>query len=174
MRLKVLLTAATLIASPVRAQQQAPARSDSPLVSSPPSKDERLGQGRLAEESTPSVDTSPESIARVRAELEKPPPILTPVRKADFSVFIEKRVPLQDIFETPPWATSGVAPGWGPAGSSTPLVSFDVLPLLLAAKRAYAEHTAREEVKRAIADYCAAQTNAGASIQICAPASGSR
>jgi hypothetical protein len=172
MCLKSLLIAAMLIASPVWARQQPPAPSDSPVIPRPLSKDERLAQGRLVEESTPSVDTSPESIARVRAELEKPPPILTPPRpKADFSVTIEKRVPLQDIFDSPPWATSGVAPGWGPAGtSSTPLVSVDVLPLLLAAKRAYAEHTAREEVKRAIADYCAAQPNAGAGIQICAAA----
>ena len=121
----------------------------------------------------PSVDTPPVSIARVRAALEKPPPILTPPdRTADFSVHIEERVPLQEIFETPPWATSGVAPGWGPAagGPGIPLVSFDVLPLLLAAKRAYSERAAREEVKRAIADYCAAQPNAGAAIQICSTA----
>ena len=73
------------------------------------------------------------SIARVRAALEKPPPILTPPdRTADFSVHIEERVPLQEIFDTPPWATSGV-PGWGPEGwgPGIPLVSFDVLPLLL-------------------------------------------
>jgi hypothetical protein len=173
MRLKSLLIATMLIASPVRAQQQPPGRSDTPLPS-PPAKEERLGQTRVVEDSTPSVDASPESIARVRTELEKPPPVLTPTgRKADFSVHIEKRVPLQEIFELPPWATSGVAPGWGPAGSRTSsptLVSVDVLPLLLAAKRAYAERSAREEVKQAIADYCAGQPNAGAGIQICAPA----
>jgi hypothetical protein len=35
------------------------------------------------------------------------------------------------------------------------------------AERAHAESAAREEVKRTIAEYCAAQPNAGAGIQIC-------
>jgi hypothetical protein len=36
-----------------------------------------------------------------------------------------------------------------------------------AAERASAEQSAREEVARAIAEYCAAQPNRGAGIQIC-------
>lgn len=171
MRLKSLLIAAVLIPSPAWAQQP-PVREDTPLIPSSPQKEERLGQARVAEDSTPFVDLSLESIARVRAALEKPPPVIAaPEPKADFSIYIEARRPLQDIFDVPPWATSGVAPGWGAAGtSSTPLFSVDVLPLLMAAKRAYAERSAREEVKQAIADYCAAQPNAGAGIQICATA----
>jgi hypothetical protein len=35
------------------------------------------------------------------------------------------------------------------------------------AERASAERSAREEVTRAIAEYCAAQPNRGAGIQIC-------
>jgi hypothetical protein len=36
-------------------------------------------------------------------------------------------------------------------------------------ERAYAERAAREEVRQTIADYCAAQPNRGAGIQICQP-----
>jgi hypothetical protein len=166
-----LLIAATLGAAPARAQQQPTRPEASPAVKGTTQKNEGLTRESAVDGSTPSADVPPVSIARVRAALEKPPPILTPPdRTADFSVHIQERVPLQEIFETPPWATSGVAPGWGPAGGpGIPLVSFDVLPLLLAAKRASSEHVAREEVKRAIADYCAAQPNAAA-IQICSPA----
>ena len=172
MRLTVLLAATMLITSPARAQQQPTRPEAAPTEKERTQKNERRGQNGTVEAPTPSVDAPPVSIARIRAALDKPPSILTPPdRTADFSVHIEERVPLQEIFETPPWATSAVAPGWGPAGAGpgTPLVSFDVLPLLLAAKRANSEHAAREEVKRAIADYCAVQPNAGAGIQICSP-----
>jgi hypothetical protein len=170
MRLTVLLATSMLIGSPALAQEQPTRPEASPTVKGTTQKNERLARGGAVEASTPPADVPPVSIARVRAALEKPPPILTtPDRTADFSVHIEERVPLQEIFETPPWATSAVAPGWGPAGAGpgTPLVSVDVLPWLLAAKRAYSENAAREEVKRAIAGYCAAQPNAGATIQIC-------
>ena len=39
---------------------------------------------------------------------------------------------------------------------------------ITAAERAHAEEAAREEVRRGIAEYCAAQPNNGAGIQICA------
>jgi hypothetical protein len=39
---------------------------------------------------------------------------------------------------------------------------------ITAAERAHAEAAAREEVRRSIAEYCAAQPNSGAGIQICA------
>jgi hypothetical protein len=173
MRLLGLLIAAMLLVSPVRAQQQPTRPQAATTENGSNQKNERPGQDGTVEAPASSVDAPPVSIARIRAALERPPSILTPPdRTADFSVHIEERVPLQEIFETPPWATSAVAPGWGPAGAGpgTPLVSFDVLPLLLAAKRAYSEHAAREEVKRAIADYCAVQPIAGAAIQICTPA----
>lgn len=175
MRVTVLLTAWMLIASPARAQQQPPLPEASLTEKGWTQKDDRLPLVGVAGASTPSDDrSSPVSIARVRAALEKPPPILMPLdRTADFSVHIEERVPLQEIFDTPPWATSGVAPGWGPVRSSL-LISVDVLPLLVAVKRAYAEHSAREEVKRAIADYCAAKPDAGAAIQICSAAPAAR
>ena len=147
MRLMALLTAAMLAASPAAAQQQTSRPEASAAGKERTEKYEGLAQDGAVEGATPSADIPAVSIARVRAALEKPPPILTPPdRTADFAVHIEERVPLQEIFETPPWATSAVAPGWGPAGGpGTPLVSVDVLPLLLAAKRAYSEHAAREE-----------------------------
>ncbi len=44
------------------------------------------------------------SVDRVRAALEKPPSKLTlQDRTPDFSVHIEKRRPMQDIFDIPPW-----------------------------------------------------------------------
>ena len=42
-----------------------------------------------------------------------------------------------------------------------------MLSAVTAAERASAEQAAREEVARAIAEYCAAQPNRGAGIQIC-------
>jgi hypothetical protein len=42
------------------------------------------------------------------------------------------------------------------------------------AERAHAESAAREEVKQAIRDYCAAQPNNGAGIQICSTSSAIR
>jgi hypothetical protein len=170
MRLAALLMAAMLIAWPALAQQPA-----GPEASLPDTRGTQDAVGEGSTSSTPSVDAPSASIGRVRAALEKPAAILTPPdRTADFSIHIEQRVPLQEIFDTPPWRTSAVAPGWGPVSSSTPLVSFDVLPLLLRAKRAYAEHNAREEVKHAIADYCAAQPKAGAATQICTNAPAAR
>ena len=158
MCLKSLLIAAMLIASPVWAQQQAPA---------------------------PPVDVPVVSIARVRAALEKPPPMLRPPElKADFTVHIEARRPLQDIFDVPPWATESLAqsrlcpPNQGslPSAQCGIPAGFSVDPesLIEAVKRAYQERAAREEVKRAVADYCAAQPNAGAGIQICATTPASR
>lgn len=145
-RVNVLLVSVMLAASPSGAQ-------GSPAAPQHPS----------SSENEKTVVTAPVSIARVRAALEKPPPILVPpTRKADFTVRIEKRLPLQDMFDTPPWATPAV----GPAGGG----GIDVVALLRAARRAYAEHAARLEVKRVIADYCAAQPDGGAKIQICSTA----
>ena len=175
MRLKVLLTAAMLIASPAMAQQQPPAppeASPSERVQSP------------AKETSP-VDTLPVSIERIRAVLGKPPPMLRPPElKADFTVHIEARRPLQDIFDVPPWATDPLGqsrlcpPRQGALPSAQcgipPGFSVDPGSLIQSLKRAYHERAARDEVKRAIADYCAAQPNAGAGIQICAAATAVR
>jgi hypothetical protein len=99
-----------------------------------------------------------EALAKLRAKLEKPPPTLTlQQRTPDFRVHIEKRRPMQDIFDVPPWATDPV--GWQPPG-----VGFDLLSVFRSvarsvadAKRGHDERLSREEVQRAIADFCAAQ-----------------
>jgi hypothetical protein len=101
---------------------------------------------------------SSDSVDRVRAKLEQPPSKLTlQQRTPDFSVHIEKRRPMQDIFDVPPWATDPV--GWQP-----PALGFDLLSAFRSvaksvaeAKRGHDERLAREEVQRAIVDFCAAQ-----------------
>jgi len=49
------------------------------------------------------------------------------------------------------------------------LLAGPAMRALSGAERAYAERAAREEVRQTIADYCAAQPNRGAGIQICQP-----
>jgi hypothetical protein len=101
---------------------------------------------------------SPDAVDRVRAKLEKPPSKLTLQQKTpDFSVHIETRRPMQDIFDVPAWATDPV--GWQP-----PALGFDLLSAFRAvaksvaeAKHGHDERLAHEEVQRAIADFCAAQ-----------------
>jgi hypothetical protein len=115
--------------------------------------------------------TNPDAVDRVRAKLEKPAGLVLQLPVADFTIHIEKRRPMQDIFDTPPWATDPV--GWQP-----PAVGFDLLSVFryavksaADAKRGRDERLAREEVQRAIADFCAAQpaTNTRpAAAQMCA------
>ena len=106
----------------------------------------------------------PISVDRVRAGLERPASKLTVrERPADFTVHIEKRRPMQDIFDVPPWATD--PPGWQP-----PPPGFDLLNVVRSVrsiKRGHDERRAREEVGAAVAQYCSAQPNLGAGIQIC-------
>ena len=98
-----------------------------------------------------------ESLDRLRAALAKPPSKLTlKERTPDFTVHIEKRRPMQDIFDVPPWATDPV--GWQPPG-----IGFDLLSVVryvaksaADAKRGHDMRLARDDVQRAIGDYCAA------------------
>jgi hypothetical protein len=117
--------------------------------------------------SPPSKDPADRQVERVRAALRKPASKLTvPEVKADFSVHIEERRPLQEIFDTPPWQLPPI--GWRP-----PAVGFDLMSLLVKAahgvaevKRGHDVRVAKDEVQRAIAEYCLAQPNS-AEIQIC-------
>jgi hypothetical protein len=105
-----------------------------------------------------------DALDRVRAALAKPPSKLTLMeRTPDFTVHIEKRRPMQDIFDVPPWATDPV--GWQPPGLGFDLLSVVryVAKNVADAKHGRDERLAREEVQRAIADYCAvAQAPEGA------------
>jgi hypothetical protein len=115
-----------------------------------------------------------DSVDRVRAALDKPPSKLTlRERTPDFTVHIEKRRPMQDIFDVPPWQLE--PHGWQP-----PAVGFDLLSVFRSvaksvseAKRGHDERMAREDVQRAIADYCATVEDRAA-IQICSTSPASR
>jgi hypothetical protein len=111
----------------------------------------------IAAAQQPSDPMPVESLNRLRAALAKPPSKLTlKERTPDFTVHIEKRRPMQDIFDVPPWATDPV--GWQPPG-----LGFDLLSVVryvaksaADAKRGHDMRLAREDVQRAIGDYCAA------------------
>jgi len=111
-----------------------------------------------------------DSIEHVRAALEKPPSRLTLVdRKPDFSVTIEKKRPMQDIFEIPPWQLPPIGwqpPAWGTGINLLSVVSY-VAKNIADAKRGRDERKAREEVQQSIADWCATQEHHGAYIAIC-------
>ena len=111
-----------------------------------------------------------DSIEHVRAALEKPPSRLTLIdRKPDFSVHIEKKRPMQDIFEIPPWQLPPIGwqpPAWGTGINLLSLVSY-VAKNIADAKRGHDERKAREEVQQSIAEWCAAQDHHGAYIAIC-------
>jgi len=114
-----------------------------------------------------SREQADEQVERVRAALEKPSSkLMMPEVKPDFKVRIEERRPLQEIFDTPPWQLPPI--GWRP-----PAIGFDLMSLVMKGARGVAEakrghdlHVARDEVQRAVAEYCAAQPNAG-EIQMC-------
>ncbi|HKB09096.1 MAG TPA: hypothetical protein VKD69_00530 [Vicinamibacterales bacterium] len=140
-------------------------RLDSPPVAPSPSRKRRRFAAALtialaatsvlagAQEQSATAD----SLDRVRAALAKPPSKLTlKERTPDFTVRIEKRRPMADIFDVPLWATDPV--GWQP-----PALGFDLLSLFryvaksaADAKRGRDLRLAREDVQRSIADYCAA------------------
>ncbi len=128
------------------------------------------------------------SVERIRAALAKPPSRLTLTeRPPDFVVHIEERQPLQNVFDLPPWAEltpffGGVsarpdpfAPIEGvphrvvpPAGSIYTLGAARSLPdSVRALRKSVLAPSARREAQRTLADYCAAQPNYGAAIQVC-------
>jgi hypothetical protein len=127
----------------------------------------------------PQIDVSDASLGRVRAALAKPPSKLTlRERVPDFSVTIRERSRDQQLL--PPILDFTVGPGvpqqmlfTSPYGSQ-PLFRVDLMPAAMAAaagikqlRQAYARRGALEEVRRTIAEYCAAQPGGGAGIEIC-------
>lgn len=122
--------------------------------------------------------TVPVSFERVRAALQKPAPKLTVEnRRPDFSIHIQERRPLDDLFEIPLWDTPPVtrqAPSTlahieGTPGNTPPLfvTSIDPGGLARSAKKYLQDRTARVQTERAIAKYCSAQPDAGSSIPLC-------
>jgi len=108
-----------------------------------------------------------QSLERMRAVLQRTPLRLTPVEpEANFKIHIEAIHPMHDIFEKPPWQLDPI--GWRPPGVGFNLMTLVQYGITAAsnAQRARDERFAREEVRRAIAEYCAAQPNAN-TIQMC-------
>ena len=121
------------------------------------------GAGLFAQEPAPD-----QSLDRMKAVLQRTPLRMTPVEEpeANFKIHIEAIHPMHDIFEKPAWQLDPI--GWQPPG-----IGFNLLTLLQQGMHAAADakhardlRLAREEVQRAIANYCAVQPNAN-TIQIC-------
>jgi hypothetical protein len=107
-------------------------------------------------------DAKPDpSLERMRAVLQRTPLRLTPVEaEANFKIHIEAIHPMHDIFEKPAWQLDPV--GWQP-----PAIGFNLMSLvqsgigaMVSAKRARDQRLARDEVRRAIVEYCATQPDA--------------
>ena len=123
------------------------------------------GGGLVLHAQEPAPD---QSLERMRAVLQKRPLKLTPVEpEANFKIHIEAMHPMHDIFEKPQWQLDPI--GWQPPGIGFNLMTLIQYGVTAAsnAKRARDQRFAREEVRRAIAEYCAAQPNAN-TIAVCA------
>jgi len=127
-------------------------------------------------------ETSDESLARVRARLQQPPSMLVlSYPKADFSVYVEARRPLQDVFAQPPWVpvpdelaapkmhgADGLAdPSLGRQPIPIVGASVDYVEAARAISRSIRTRAARAEVKRAIAEYCSAHREQPGAEKIC-------
>ena len=113
---------------------------------------------------------SDESLARIRAQLQAPPPkIAVGFPTATFTVYIEGRRPLEAVFVQPPWVPvpdEFAAPKISSGGLTDPALGRQPMPIIggsvdyVAASRAISRsirtRAARAEVKRAIAEYCSA------------------
>jgi hypothetical protein len=103
------------------------------------------------------------ALERMRAVLAKKPLRLDmPDIQPTFKIEIKAIHPMHEIFEKPQWQLDPI--GWQP--KSIGLNMGFLFNYMSSAKRAHDERVARENVQRAIADYCAVQPDAG-TIQIC-------
>jgi hypothetical protein len=137
-----------------------------------------LALAAVDQATAPSPNPADQQVERVRAALERPPSRLTvPEVHADFRVHIEVRRPLQDIFDKPPWQLPPI--GWRPpavaytAFGGIPMLNLDLMAIAHSmndARHAHEARNASDEVRQAIAEYCAAQPNA-ATISICSGSS---
>jgi hypothetical protein len=118
------------------------------------------------------------SAERVRAALLKPPPkLIVPTREPNFRVNIQERRPFDDLFEVRLWDTPAIGPGpsstlapiEGVPHSTPALVQYTVDPgnFAKSAAKTVRDKSVRSQVDRAVAQYCAAQPDAGSSIPLC-------
>jgi hypothetical protein len=126
--------------------------------------------GAAPPQSTTAVSDLPVSISRIREALKKPVGIrVLPEPRADFKVEVNQQQKFRDLLDLIDFSGGPVPPGgWYSyqqgqvtGRTSQPLVNFDVGAIGQAvggafgkARRARAEQLAREEVQRALIDYC--------------------
>ena len=118
------------------------------------------------------------SLERIRAALLRPAPkLIVENRQPDFRIRVQERRPFDDLFEIPLWETpvvvvqppSMLAPIEGVPHATPALIQTTMDPTRVArsAAKSVREKSTRTQVERAIAQYCAAQPDAGSSISLC-------
>jgi len=127
-------------------------------------------------------ELSDESLGRIRERLQQPPSSLTLFfPKADFSVYVEGKRPLESVFAQPPWVPvpdefaapkiHGAEPLEDPSlpRQAMPMagVSVDYVAAAHAISRSIRTRAARAEVKRAIAEYCSMHREEAGAEKIC-------
>ena len=124
-------------------------------------------QGAAGQAASAPPPEPPVSLSRIREALKKPEPRLTsPKVKADFKIEINEEQRFQDLVDLLDFSASPVVPAvlfGGFTGSRTqPLVSFSgngaiqsLSNSVSKARRERAERLAREEVARALNQFCA-------------------
>jgi len=126
--------------------------------------------GAAAHAQQPAAD---DSFERIREALQRPPALSLDLPKADFRIEIEQHRPMQDIFEQPPWVTPPPEfpppPGSNRDAHNAMVVGGSVDPGVIAhaITRSFREHQARDEVRRAIAEYCVEHRNEPGADAIC-------
>jgi hypothetical protein len=124
---------------------------------------------------------SDESLARIRERLQQPPSKLTLFfPKADFSVYVEGKRPLESVFAQPPWVPvpdEFAAPKMRVEALADPSLPHQAMPMAggsvdyvaaaHAISRSIRTRAARTEVKRAIAEYCSAHREEPGADRIC-------
>jgi hypothetical protein len=114
-----------------------------------------------------------QSLDRIRERLQKPPGLSLELPPADFTVHIEQRRPMQDIFDRPPWVSPPpefpAPPGSNRDAhdSTVASVSFDPYALAHSISRTIRARQAGDEVRRAIAEYCSAHRDEPGAQAIC-------
>jgi hypothetical protein len=123
----------------------------------------------LGQSTQPSADDA--SLRRIRAALAKPAPTLVvrpPAPQPTFKVTIQQHPYFVERPFVWTFAGGGTPTTQRPTGPGQPLITVGVpiggggeggvLPMLRAAKSALQEHAARDEVERAMAEFCAAHS----------------
>jgi len=134
-------------------------------------------QTTSASQSEPPV--LPVSIERIRAALQRPALLTVPRITPDFVVDVRERQRFDKLVPPMDFSSGPVPPGGLYAYEqlqragvpvAQPLMLIDLMAIAHEIGRAHAAHeaaSAREEVRQAIADYCAGQPGGGAGIAIC-------